>query len=231
MNTNANFINDARQIVRDYFEQRVHYEGIMERTAAGRRSGAYTEDYERGVRIDCENAMANLRGVARQRLAGLEQEFKDDLLKRTAPNGAELDSADFRLLSSGLPMSAAEFSALCERNASNETVLRAAGSYAAQHDMIPYFRQYYRTPTERVDAFSHIIKTARVALDAQRQYCSALDPKHWACVTGDDAKVIDPSADYYKGKTGSSSTAAPSAAGAASTTTWSAQDSTINGVV
>ncbi|SCJ30091.1 Uncharacterised protein [uncultured Clostridium sp.] len=75
-------------------------------------------------------------------------------------------------------MSAAEFSALCERNASNETVLRAAGSYAAQHDMIPYFRQYYRTPTERVDAFSHIIKTARVALDAQRQYCSALDPKH-----------------------------------------------------
>ena len=160
-----------------------------------------------------------------------EQEFKDDLLKRTAPNGAELDSADFRLLSSGLPMSAAEFSALCERNASNETVLRAAGSYAAQHDMIPYFRQYYRTPTERVDAFSHIIKTARVALDAQRQYCSALDPKHWACVTGDDAKVIGPSADYYKGKTGSSSTAAPSAAGAASTTTWSAQDSTINGVV
>lgn len=231
MNTNANFINDARQIVRDYFEQRVHYEGIMERAAAGRRSGAYTEDYERGVRIDCENAMANLRGVARQRLAGLEQEFKDDLLKRTAPNGAELDSADFRLLSSGLPMSAAEFSALCERNASNETVLRAAGSYAAQHDMIPYFRQYYRTPTERVDAFSHIIETARVALDAQRQYCSALDPKHWACVTGDDAKVIGSSADYYKGKTGSSSTAAPSAAGAASTTTWSAQDSTINGVV
>ena len=231
MNTNANFINDARQIVRDYFEQRVHYEGIMERAAAGRRSGAYTEDYERGVRIDCENAMANLRGVARQRLAGLEQEFKDDLLKRTAPNGAELDSADFRLLSSGLPMSVAEFSALCERNASNETVLRAAGSYAAQHDMIPYFRQYYRTPTERVDAFSHIIETARVALDAQRQYCSALDPKHWACVTGDDAKVIGSSADYYKGKTGSSSTAAPSAAGAASTTTWSAQDSTINGVV
>lgn len=231
MNTNANFINDARQIVRDYFEQRVHYEGIMERAAAGRRSGAYTEDYERGVRIDCENEMANLRGVARQRLAGLEQEFKDDLLKRTAPNGAELDSADFRLLSSGLPMSAAEFSALCERNASNETVLRAAGSYAAQHDMIPYFRQYYRTPTERVDAFSHIIKTARVALDAQRQYCSALDPKHWACVTGDDAKVIGPSADYYKGKTGSGFTAAPSAAGAASTTTWSAQDSTINGVV
>lgn len=231
MNTNANFIDDARQIVRDYFEQRVHYEGIMERAAAGRRSGAYTEDYERGVRIDCENAMVNLRGVARQRLAGLEQEFKDDLLKRTAPNGAELDSADFRLLSSGLPMSAAEFSALCERNASNETVLRAAGSYAAQHDMIPYFRQYYRTPTERVEAFSHIIKTARVALDAQRQYCSALDPKHWACVTGDDAKVIGPSADYYKGKTGSSSTAAPSAAGAASSTTWSAQDSTINGVV
>ena len=37
MNTNANFINDARQIVRDYFEQRVHYEGIMERAAAGRR--------------------------------------------------------------------------------------------------------------------------------------------------------------------------------------------------
>ena len=34
MNQNANFIDDARQIVRDYFEQRVHYEGIMERAAA-----------------------------------------------------------------------------------------------------------------------------------------------------------------------------------------------------
>lgn len=231
MNTNANFIDDARQIVRDYFDQRVHYEYTMERAAAGRRSGAYTEDYERGVRIDCENAMANLRGVARQRLAGLEQEFKDDLLKRTAPNGAELDSADFRLLSSGLPMSAAEFSALCERNASNETVLRAAGSYAAQHDMIPYFRQYYHTPTERLDAFSHVVKTARVALDAERTYCSALDSKHWACVTDADAKVIGTSANYYKGKAGGSSTTAPSADSAASNTTWSAQDSTINGVV
>ena len=231
MNTNANFIDDARQIVQDYFEQRVHYEYTMERAAAGRRSGAYTEDYERGVRIDCENAMANLRGVARQRLTALEQEFKTDLLKRTAPNGAELDGADFRLLSSGLPMSAAEFSALCERNASNETVLRAAGSYAAQHDMIPYFRQYYHTPTERMDAFAHIVKTARVALDAQRQYCSALDPKHWACVTGADAKVIGTSAEYYKGKTGSSSTTAPTTTAAAnSNTAWSAQDSTINGV-
>lgn len=227
MNQNANFIDDARQIVRDYFEQRVHYEGIMERAAAGRRSGAYTEDYERGVRIDCENAMINLRTVAAARLDQLEQEFKEDLLKRTAPNGAELDSADFRLLSSGLPMSPAEFSALCERNASNETVLRAAGSYAAQHDMIPYFRQYYRTPTERLDAFGHIIKTARVALDAQRQYCSALDPKHWACVTGDDARVIGPSADYYRGKTGRSAGINSAASG----TTWSAQDSMINGVI
>ena len=72
MNQNANFIDDARQIVRDYFEQRVHYEGIMERAAAGRRSGAYTEDYERGVRIDCENAMINLRTVAAARLGQLE---------------------------------------------------------------------------------------------------------------------------------------------------------------
>ena len=123
-------------------------------------------------------------------------------------------------------MSAAEFSALCERNASNETVLRAAGSYAAQHDMIPYFRQYYRTLTERVDAFNHIIKTARAALDAQRQYCSALDSKHWACVTGDDARVIGPSADYYRGKTGRSAGINSAASG----TTWSAQDSMINGV-
>ena len=40
MNQNANFIDDARQIVRDYFQQREHYEGLMERAAAGRRAGA-----------------------------------------------------------------------------------------------------------------------------------------------------------------------------------------------
>ena len=177
MNTNADFINDARQIVRDYFEQRVHYEGIMERAAAGRRSGAYTEDYERGVRIDCENAMTNLRGVARQRLAGLEQEFKDDLLKRTAPNGAELDSADFRLLSSGLPMSAAEFSALCERNASNETVLRAAGSYAAQHDMIPA-----STTARPPSAWTHSATSLR--LPASLWTLSASTAAPWTPSTG-----------------------------------------------
>ena len=231
MNQNANFIDDARQIVRDYFQQREHYEGLMERAAAGRRAGAYTEDYERGVRIDCENAMINLRGVASARLGQLEQEFKEDLMKRTAPNGAEMDSADFRLLRSGLTLSVDEFNALCERNADNETVLRAAGEYAGAHNMGPYFLQHYHTPSARLAAFSHVVKTARVALDSQRQYCSALDSKHWACVTGDDAKVIGPSADYYKGKTGSSATAAPRAAGAASSTTWSAQDSTINGVV
>lgn len=224
MNTNANFINDARQIVKDYFQQRDPYELAIARAAAGRRSGAYTEDYERGVRIDSENAMILLRNTAGERLTELEQEFKEDLMKRTAPNGAELDSADFRLLRSGLPMSVTEFNALCERNTDNETVLRAAGEYAAQHNMIPYFRQYYRTPSERLDAFSHIIKTARVALAAQRQYCSALDPKHWACVTGDDARVIGSSADYYKGsgKTGSS------ASDASKNTTWSAADTTLN---
>lgn len=231
MNTNANFIDDARQIVRDYFQQCEHYEYTVEHAAAGRRSGVYSEDYELGVRIDCHNAMVGLRNTAGQRLTALEQEFKEDLMKRTAPKGEELDSADFRLLRSGLNLSVDEFNALCERNADNETVLRAAGEYAGAHNMGPYFLQHYHTPDARLAAFSHIIKTARVALDAQRQYCSALDPKHWACVTGDDAKVIGPSADYYKGKTGSSSTAAPSAAGAASTTTWSAQDSTINGVV
>ena len=73
----------------------------------------YTEDYERGVRIDCENAMINLRTVAAARLGQLEQEFKEELMKRTAPNGAELDSADFRLLSSGLPMSCLLYTSRC----------------------------------------------------------------------------------------------------------------------
>mgnify|MGYP006928418184 FL=1 len=179
---------------------------------------AYSEDYERGVRIDCENKMTNARGVARVRLDQLQQEFRDDLNKRTAPiNGAELDSPDFRLLQSGLPMSTEEFCALCERNDGNETVLRAAGSYAGAHNLAPYFRQYYRTPEERHSAFEHIIKTANAALDSPRQYCSALDPKHWACVTADDAKTLGRSANYFAGKSKP-----------AKNTTWSAEDSALN---
>lgn len=216
MNANANFINDARQIVRDYFTQCEHYEKIIAQAAAGRRSGAYSEDYERATRIDCENAMIGLRSTAGERLAELKDEFTEDLTKRTAPNGAELDSADFRLLRSGLSMSLEEFQALCQRNAGNETVLRAAGEYAGAHNWGPYFMQYYRAPAERLAAFEHVLKTANAALNTSRQYSSALDSRHWECVTADDAKVIGSSADYYRGNSSSRNTK------------WSAEDSTLN---
>lgn len=216
MNTNANFINDARQIVRDYFNQCEHYEKIIAQVAAGRRSGAYSEDYERATRIDCENAMIGLRSTAGERLAELKDEFAEDLTKRTAPNGAELDNADFRLLRSGLYMSPEEFQALCQRNEGKETVLRAAGEYAGAHNYGAYFLQYYHTPAERLAAFQRVIKTANAALDTPRQYCSALDDRHWKCVTADDAKVIGSSTDYYRGNSSSRNTK------------WSAEDSTLN---
>lgn len=215
MNQNANFINDARQIVADYFEQREHYESTIARAAAGRRSGAYTEDYERGVRIDCENAMIELRNTADRRLYELADEFKEDLTKRTAPNGKELDSADYRLLRSGLMLSTDEFLALCERNDGNETVLRAAAVYAAANNLTPYFHKYYHTPDERLAAFDRVLKTARAALDVPRQYSSALDDRHWECVTRDDTKILGSSADYYDGRGRKS-------------TKWSAQDNTLN---
>ncbi len=215
MNPNANFINDARQIVADYFTQREYYENTIARAAAGRRSGAYTEDYERGVRIDCENAMIELRNTADRRLSELADEFREDLTSLTAPNGKELDAADYRLLRSGLTLSTEEFLALCERNDGNETVLRAAAVYAAAHNLTPYFRKYYHTPDERLEAFDRVLKTARAALDVPRQYSSALDERHWECVTRDDAKILGSSADYYNGKTRRS-------------TKWSAQDSTLN---
>lgn len=222
MNTNANFVNAARLIVRDYFTQRESYERAIAQAAAGRRSGAYTEDYERATRIDCENAMIELRNTAGLRLAELKDEFTEDLTKRTAPNGAELDSADFRLLRSGLSMNLVEFQALCQRNAGNETVLRAAGEYAGAHNWGPYFKQYYHDPAERLAAFEHVLRTANAALDTSRQYSSALDDRHWECVTADDAKVIGSSADYYKGRADSS----PSATDRS--TKWSAQDSTLS---
>lgn len=211
MNQNANFINDARQIAADYFEQRESYESAIARAAAGRRSGAYTADYERGVRIDCENAMIELRNTADRRLSDLADEFKEDLTKRTAPNGKELDSADYRLLRSGLMLSTDEFLALCKRNDGNETVLRAAAVYAAANNLTPYFHKYYHTPDERLAAFARVIKTARAALDVPRQYSSALDDRHWECVTRDDTKILGSSADYYDGK-------------GRKNTKWSAQD-------
>lgn len=84
-------------------------------------------------------------------------------------------------------MSVEEFSALCERNKNNPTLLRKAMEYGDKHGgMAPYAKKYYRSASDRTALFNKFIRQCSGVLEAD------LPAPPGGCLLEHDAREVAP---------------------------------------
>lgn len=187
-----NFIDDARQIVTDYWNACERPEQLKAEATAKRQANEITEDFERSTRLEQNNIMLRARTVAQGRLEELREKFKQHVAAWSAPNVAAMDSDDYKLLAADFPLTLDEFRALCERNRNNPTVLRKAVEYgkAPVHPWAPYAAAVCAPAEKKTAAFEDVLKAAGAALQSDRQHSSALNDRHWAVLTDRAREII-----------------------------------------
>lgn len=164
----TNYIDEARRIVTGCFAAMAPAEQLRRETAQELRLGHITEGYARELTLSANNEALRLRHDAELKLQALSRRFAIAAGVADAPDGNALQGGDYKLLADDFPMSAEEFSALCERNKNNPTLLRKAMEYGDKHGgMAPYVKKYYRSVTERVKLYSKFIRMCSGVLEAE----------------------------------------------------------------
>ena len=132
------------------------------------RLGHITEGYARQLNLSADNEELKLRHDAEAKLQALSRQFATAASRADTPDGNALQGGDYRLLADNFPMSVEEFSALCERNKNNPTLLRKAIEYGDKHGgMAPYAKKYYRSASERTAMFNKFIRYCSGVLEAE----------------------------------------------------------------
>lgn len=163
-----NYINEARRIVTNYFASAAPSEQLRRETAQELRLGHITEGYARQLNLSADNEELKLRHDAEAKLQALSRQFATAASRADTPDGNALQGGDYRLLADNFPMSVEEFSALCERNKNNPTLLRKAMEYGDKHGgMAPYAKKYYRSASERTALFNKFIRYCSGVLEAE----------------------------------------------------------------
>lgn len=163
-----NYINEARRIVTNYFASVAPSEQLRRETAQELRLGHITEGYARQLTLSANNEELQLRQDATNKLQALSRRFACAASLADTPDGNALQGGDYKLLAENFPMSVEEFSALCERNKNNPTLLRKAMEYGDKHGgMAPYAKKYYRSALERTKLFSKFIRQCSGVLEAE----------------------------------------------------------------
>ena len=133
------YIKEARRIVTGYFAALAPSEQLRRETAQELRQGHITEGYARELTLSANSEALKLRQNAQGQLDALARRFASAATAADTPDGNALQGGDYRLLAENFPMSVEEFSALCERNKNNPTLLRKAMEYGDKHGgMAPY---------------------------------------------------------------------------------------------
>jgi len=133
------YIQEARRIVTGYFAALAPSEQLRRETAQELRQGHITEGYARELTLSANSEAIKLRQNAQGQLDALARRFASSATAADTPDGNALQGGDYRLLAENFPMSVEEFSALCERNKNNPTLLRKAMEYGDKHGgMAPY---------------------------------------------------------------------------------------------
>lgn len=133
------YIKEARRIVTGYFAALAPSEQLRRETAQELRQGHITEGYARELTLSANSEALKLRQNAQGQLDALARRFASSATAADTPDGNALQGGDYRLLAENFPMSVEEFSALCERNKNNPTLLRKAMEYGDKHGgMAPY---------------------------------------------------------------------------------------------
>lgn len=163
-----NYIDEARRIVTNYFASVAPSEQLRRETAQELRLGHITEGYARQLTLSANNEELQLRQDATNKLQALSRRFACAASLADTPDGNALQGGDYKLLAENFPMSVEEFSALCERNKNNPTLLRKAMEYGDKHGgMAPYAKKYYRSALERTKLFSKFIRQCSGVLEAE----------------------------------------------------------------
>lgn len=167
-----NYIEEARRIVTGYFAAATPSEQLRRETAQELRLGHITEGYARQLNLSADlsadNEELKLRHDAEAKLQALSRQFATAASRADTPDGNALQGGDYRLLAENFPMSVEEFSALCERNKNNPTLLRKAMEYGDKHGgMAPYAKKYYRSASDRTALFNKFIRQCSGVLEAE----------------------------------------------------------------
>lgn len=163
-----NYIEEARRIVTGYFAALAPSEQLRRETAQELRQGHITEGYARELTLSANSEAIKLRHDAEAKLQALSRQFATAASRADTPDGNALQGGDYRLLADNFPMSVEEFSALCERNKNNPTLLRKAIEYGDKHGgMAPYAKKYYRSASERTAMFNKFIRYCSGVLEAE----------------------------------------------------------------
>ena len=163
-----NYIQEARQIVTSYFAATAESEQLRQEAAKELRAGHITEGYARELTLSANNETLKLRHDAENKLQALSRRFALAAGLADTPDGNALQGGDYKLLAEDFPMSVDEYSALCERNKNNPTLLRMAIDYGNKHGGIaPYAKKYYRSASDRVKLFSKFIRNCSSVLEAE----------------------------------------------------------------
>lgn len=163
-----NYIDEARRIVTNYFASVAPSEQLRRETAQELRLGHITVGYARQLTLSANNEELQLRQNAQGQLDALARRFASAATAADTPDGNALQGGDYKLLAENFPMNVEEFSALCERNKNNPTLLRKAMEYGDKHGgMAPYAKKYYRSALERTKLFSKFIRQCSGVLEAE----------------------------------------------------------------
>lgn len=196
------YITDARQIVAGYWTACEGPEKVKADVTARRQANEITEEFERRVHLEQNNAMLRAREEARGKLRELGERFAENLERWNAPKAADMGSDDYKLLAANFPLTLEEYRALLERNRGNATVLRKAVEYGKDpvHPWAPYAAAVYALPDKRMAAFADVLRVAKVALDSDRQHSSALNDRYWSVLTDSARAVIGAAAQHVPAK-------------------------------
>lgn len=162
------YIQEARRIVTGYFAALAPSEQLRRETAQELRQGHITEGYARELTLSANSEALKLRQNAQGQLDALARRFASAATAADTPDGNALQGGDYRLLAENFPMSVEEFSALCERNKNNPTLLRKAMEYGDKHGgLAPYAKKYYRSASDRTALFNKFIRQCSGVLEAE----------------------------------------------------------------